>query len=1497
MERLYGTLKRTLSCLVAVGVLLTSMVLPAGAVGTALDAYSMIPGKKASTVENCVSHPEGQFDYAVTDIRRNATITYDAIDFGTGMDDGYVTVSYGSESGEGSINLLLGSTTGEALIDPIKVESTGQWNNIRTVTAKLKQQLTGEQKICVTFTHDNDNFLCNFIGLRFMKNKTGETFTNPYAGVAVNQPAAISNSGQVDGNIVNYTGNNTELAYGPFDFGETGASSITINIGSPDDAGGDVEVYLDTASGDPAATITAPATGDWNTRVDASANFSTPVTGEHTVILKIKPTGTNDFAFNLFSLGFSEATSGPATGLDAYSLINGSQCDTYGGGAGPQDDWVNNIHNGAYVIYNAINFGSDMTEGYVALTAGTPTAGGNIEVRLDGPSGELVGTGTIPTTGGWNTPYTAMVKLSKQLSGEQKICLNFTGTGEDYLFNFMNFKFLKAVGNPYQRIDAKTFASVSGAAKIEGDCVAWIANNDILTYGPYDFGTGAEKTSVTLSAGAPEAGGGHVEVYLDEVSGTPVAEMDIVKSNDYGTPADTKVDFTAPVEGVHTVLFKVIKEDQTFNLYSIAFERSGQVVPSKDAYANIKAVDCDEISGGMNKHSDGWYLENITNGCYALYNRVDFGDGMTDGYVALSAGTESAGGNIEVRLDGPDGELLATGTVTKTTNWSTPETQIVKLSKQLSGIQKLCVKFTGGDGALMNFMRMKFIKGTTNAYEKFSANTVAALNGNNMLTVSGDHIEWIANNDTMVFGPIDFGEGGAGMTLTLSAGAPTGGGGKVEVYADKLSGTPIGSGEIVVSGDYSQKADTVINLSNPLTGIHTVILKVLKEDQTFNLYDLQFTATGEAIVDKTALTELYQAVRYLREGDYTEATWGPFKTALDTAKTVLDNEDADKTAVDNALAELQAKKDALAFIHPGMIIVEAENGGSNTGVKSYDGDVEGEPGGITCTYTLGDESVKGHATHSNGVDLEPGTYQAIIEMKILARPADEKARIANFDLFYVSGGEKFPLEAAIDSSMFPDLDQYVQLKFDFTLTEKATNVQSRLYFDNVVSWKIDRYVFVPGDPTQSAKVMLKAVIDACDLLVEDHYTKATWAPFAEALAAAKTAYEKTDAVQEDYDAARTALETKKDLLERKPEPADLSGLQTAVNACATLKEADYMPYGWSRLQDALDTAKALLAEQDLSIARQGEVDSATEAVDTARSALVLKPGADEPVEPTEPDTDALKALVKQYESVNAAHYSDETYAVFAAYYAAAQAVLTDENALQVEIDAAKTLLEQAYKALETKPVDPPVVYKPGWKRVGDDWYLLNESGKLLNGWQNVDGNWYYMSPKNGKMLTGWQKVNKKWYYLGENGVMRSGWQQVGSKWYLLAGSGAMKTGWQKVGSKWYLFASSGEMKTGWQKLGGKWYYLNNSGAMATGWAKVGAKWYLFASFGEMKTGWQQVGGKWYYLNASGAMQTGWKKLSGKWYWFDGSGRMLSGTSRKIGSKTYRFAGNGSCLNP
>ncbi|MGN0261948.1 MAG: hypothetical protein ACI4B9_03765, partial [Eggerthellaceae bacterium] len=34
------------------------------------------------------------------------------------------------------------------------------------------------------------------------------------------------------------------------------------------------------------------------------------------------------------------------------------------------------------------------------------------------------------------------------------------------------------------------------------------------------------------------------------------------------------------------------------------------------------------------------------------------------------------------------------------------------------------------------------------------------------------------------------------------------------------------------------------------------------------------------------------------------------------------------------------------------------------------------------------------------------------------------------------------------------------------------------------------------------------------------------------------------------------------------------------------------------------------------------------------------------------------------------------------------------------------------------------------------------------------GNWYYLSKSTGKMLTGWQKIDGKWYYFDSNGVWR-----------------------------------------------------------------------------------------------------------------------------------------------
>lgn len=57
----------------------------------------------------------------------------------------------------------------------------------------------------------------------------------------------------------------------------------------------------------------------------------------------------------------------------------------------------------------------------------------------------------------------------------------------------------------------------------------------------------------------------------------------------------------------------------------------------------------------------------------------------------------------------------------------------------------------------------------------------------------------------------------------------------------------------------------------------------------------------------------------------------------------------------------------------------------------------------------------------------------------------------------------------------------------------------------------------------------------------------------------------------------------------------------------------------------------------------------------------------------------------------------------------------------------------------------------GWKRIDENWFYYNESGKALTGWQQINGRWYFLAAGlnglSGKMLTGWQWIDGRCYYL------------------------------------------------------------------------------------------------------------------------------------------------------
>jgi len=88
---------------------------------------------------------------------------------------------------------------------------------------------------------------------------------------------------------------------------------------------------------------------------------------------------------------------------------------------------------------------------------------------------------------------------------------------------------------------------------------------------------------------------------------------------------------------------------------------------------------------------------------------------------------------------------------------------------------------------------------------------------------------------------------------------------------------------------------------------------------------------------------------------------------------------------------------------------------------------------------------------------------------------------------------------------------------------------------------------------------------------------------------------------------------------------------------------------------------------------------------------------------------------------------------------------------------------------------------------------LNQQGNGIGIWENSAQGWKYI--KNGQPANGWNLIDGSWYFMDPIGVMQTSWQQLDKKWYFLKDSGAMATGWIQSN--------------------GQWYYLYNDGAMAS----------------------------------------------------------------------------------
>ena len=131
------------------------------------------------------------------------------------------------------------------------------------------------------------------------------------------------------------------------------------------------------------------------------------------------------------------------TQRDAYSILeaenfsdlNSSTIEIIGTGAGGEG--IGYIESGDYVVYNNVDFGRDGALSFKALVASAAETTTNIQIRAGSPTGTLLGTLAVESTGDWDTYMEQTCDITNKVTGVKDLYLVFTGPVNLDWFTFL----------------------------------------------------------------------------------------------------------------------------------------------------------------------------------------------------------------------------------------------------------------------------------------------------------------------------------------------------------------------------------------------------------------------------------------------------------------------------------------------------------------------------------------------------------------------------------------------------------------------------------------------------------------------------------------------------------------------------------------------------------------------------------------------------------------------------------------------------------------------------------------------------------------------------------------------------------------------------------------------------------------------------------------------------------------------------------------------------
>ncbi|MGM1062804.1 carbohydrate-binding protein [Saccharothrix sp. Mg75] len=390
-----------------------------------------------------------------------------------------------------------------------------------------------------------------------------------------------------------------------------------------------------------------------------------------------------------------------------FSTMRGVQVVEAGTAEG--DKRVGYVDDGDWIAFDPVHLGGVTGIGYRVSSGGN---GGTIEVRADSPTGALVQSVAVPSTGGWDTYVDIAPSAITDPGGTHPLYLVFKGSGSLFDVDAVHFAADPPAPapehtrpTPAESHSAQRGTSVVRDAAAQGGAqVGDVHDGDWIAFDAVSL-AGVTGIGYRVASGSA---GGRIEVRSGALNGPLVQTATVPGTGGWRNYADLAPAAITDPGGTKRLYFRFEGgRGALFDVDTIRLRGPGTAltvdVPAESLGGQQGVVVHDRTTAQGGKR-----VGDVHDGDWVSYPGVDLGRTAALGYRVSSGGI---GGTLEARADSPTGPLVHEPvTVPSTGGWDTYLDLGPKVVTE-GGVRTLHLVFRGGAaGALFDVDTVRHVR-------------------------------------------------------------------------------------------------------------------------------------------------------------------------------------------------------------------------------------------------------------------------------------------------------------------------------------------------------------------------------------------------------------------------------------------------------------------------------------------------------------------------------------------------------------------------------------------------------------------------------------------------------------------------------------------------------------------------------------------------------------------------------------------------------------------